>query len=414
VLEGLDPARHVAANPERVMLMHDLGFRPPRRDEEARILTMRASGELPDAPTPGPTFRIPAALLSGNPLISYSGIVPPAPLGLASLGAAPLPGRPAWFLLSPTWSIAEDATAETLRARAVLHRLDHPDHRLIFIGNTPEEARLLQAHGEAAFFYNKTANTAERVFRPLNGVRADFDAIYNAQLVPWKRHELSLGIANCAFLFYRDHAEPSAVPMAAAIMARHAAVPGHVFINALDDAQQPVRLTPSDVNRHLNRARIGLCLSAREGAMFASTEYLLAGLPIVTTPSTGGRHVYHDEEYCWTVAADPDFVAGAVQALKAQGIPRAHVRDRTLRRLESDRSRFLALLNAILEESGSPRRLGAPWPLRKAVTMEWLPSAEAVRRAVDGVVDAYDERNRASLLRRAGRRALRLKRRYLG
>ena len=112
--------------------------------------------------------------------------------------------------------------------------------------------------------------------------------------------------------------------------------------------------------------------------MFASTEYLLAGLPIVTTPSTGGRHVYHDQEYCWTVAADPDSVAGAVRALKAQGIPRAHVRDRTLRRLESDRSRFLALLNAILEESGSPGRLGAPWPLRKTVTMEWLPAAEAV------------------------------------
>ena len=46
--------------------------------------------------------------------------------------------------------------------------------------------------------------------------------------------------------------------------------------------------------------------------------------------------------------------------------------------------------------------------------MEWLPAAEAVRRAVDGVVDAYDDGSHVPLLRRAARRALRLKRRYLG
>jgi len=65
--------------------------------------------------------------------------------------------------------------------------------------------------------------------------------------------------------------------------------------------------------------------------MFASTEYLLAGLPIVTTASAGGRDVYHDAEYCWTVPADPAAVADAVDHLKARNIPRRYIRERTLR-----------------------------------------------------------------------------------
>lgn len=396
------------------MLMQDLGFRAPLPDEEARIHSRRTGRDAGRVRASEAAFRIPAAVLSGNPLISYSGMVPQSLLGLASIGAASLRAKPAWFLISPTWSIEEDAIAEGLRELAVLHRFDSPHHRLIFVCNTPEEVVMLRKYREAAFFYNKTANTSERIFKPLEDVRVEFDAIYNAQLVPWKRHELSLEIKKCAFLFYRDRSAQRSADAEATIMARHAAAPGHVFINPFDTAGEPVRLPSSDVNRHLNRASVGLCLSEKEGAMFVSTEYLLAGLPIVTTPSTGGRHVYHDEEYCWTVSPDPRSVADAVQALKAKGVPRAHIRERTLRRLEPDRARFLELINTILEECRSQRRLVKPWPFRKDVTMDWLVPSEAVAHAVYGVVDAFERKKEDVLLRRAWRRASHLMRKYLG
>src|SRR5271168_965134 len=147
--------------------MQDLGFRTPLPDEEARILAKRVRGKTRRAREPRSNFLIPAAVLSGDPLISYSGIVPNAPLGLASISAARLRKRSAWFLLSPTWSIEGDDIAAKLRELAVLHRLDCPNHRIIFVCNTPEEVNLLQKHNEAAFFYNKTANTLEQIFSPL-------------------------------------------------------------------------------------------------------------------------------------------------------------------------------------------------------------------------------------------------------
>ncbi|WP_164127899.1 glycosyltransferase, partial [Stenotrophomonas maltophilia] len=64
------------------------------------------------------------------------------------------------------------------------------------------------------------------------------------------------------------------------------------------------RLTPEAVNRVYNQAAVGLCLSAVEGAMCASMEYLMAGLPVVSTPSVGGRDVYFDPDYC--IIAEPE------------------------------------------------------------------------------------------------------------
>ena len=146
--------------------------------------------------------------------------------------------------------------------------------------------------------------------------------------------------------------------------------------------------------------------------MFASTEYLLSGLPIVTTPSQGGRQVYHDAEYCLCVPPDPRSVGEAVQALKARGIPRDHIRNRTLQRLNRDRERFMALLNAILEETGSVRRFAGPWPFRKDVTMEWLPPRQALARADFGIVDGFRPPRRGVMRWRRWKRALGLERGY--
>lgn len=46
--------------------------------------------------------------------------------------------------------------------------------------------------------------------------------------------------------------------------------------------------------------------------MFASMEYLLCGLPIVSTPSIGGRDVFFDKDYVEIVEPDPHAVKEAV------------------------------------------------------------------------------------------------------
>ncbi len=294
--------------------------------------------------------------------------------------------------MSPTWSLEREFLAEALRGYAVMHRLFNPGHRLIFLCNTQSELAIMRSLGEAALFHSKTSSTSEHVFRPLEGVPVEFDAIYNAQLREWKRHELSLAVERCAFLYYRDETGPNTPRDEAAFIARHVTeAPGHVFLNALDESGFAVRLLPEDVNFQLNRAAVGLCLSEAEGPMFACIEYLLAGLPVVTTPSLGGRDIYIDDDYCITADPDPRSVAEAVAALQSRQIPRAYVRQKTLEKMQPHRQTLVDVLNRIFAEAGSEKTIAMPWPFRRPVLLQWRRRRRAVRRVLAGVVDAFHE-----------------------
>ena len=215
---------------------------------------------------------------------------------------------------------------------------------------------------------NKNFLVSDRVFRPLPHVEVEFDAIYNARFDPLKRHELAGEIENLAYLSYDDPANTAESrqeqrELFLRLMEQH---PNHVLLNETDEAL-PVRLPPDEVNAALNRAAVGLCLSRQEGANYASMEYLLAGLPVVSTPSIGGREVFFDPEFCIVCDPDPPAVRQAVESLRSRYISRECVRERTLAKIEPERRRFLALLDELRESLGGPRQFDdGAWPFPNA------------------------------------------------
>lgn len=67
---------------------------------------------------------------------------------------------------------------------------------------------------------------------------------------------------------------------------------GSVSVSGAEAPAPPAFLPPAQVCAALNRGEVGLALSELEGACWASTEYLLCGLPVVSTPCSGGREVW--------------------------------------------------------------------------------------------------------------------------
>jgi len=110
--------------------------------------------------------------------------------------------------------------------------------------------------------------------------------------------------------------------------------------------------------------------------MFASIEYMLCGLPVVSTPSRGGRDFYFDPEFCRVVPPDPVAVADAVAELIRRDLPPEHIRAKTLPKLLHDRAKLLGFVRAIYEETGTHRDPIDDW--RKTFTHAMMGPVVAV------------------------------------
>ena len=164
----------------------------------------------------------------------------------------------------------------------------------------------------------------ETIFFPVKDVRRWFDAVYNANFSAFKRRELAAEIPTCLHLGYFSDVSmrKNAVTLYEQIKA---GLPHHRFANPVRN-QNVARLPSAHVNELLAQCEVGLCLSAEEGPMIACMEYLMAGLPVVSTRNVGGRDRYLDPEISITVEPNPREVRQAVDALIARAIPRDVVR----------------------------------------------------------------------------------------
>lgn len=161
--------------------------------------------------------------------------------------------------------------------------------------------------------------------------QCDYHAVYVAQAKPFKRLHLASKISKLCIVTYGWPAELDATrrlrdfePMVA-----------HADYNR-------AYLGFHDVAKIMHRSSCALALSRCEGAMWAATEALLAGLPVVSTRSTGGRDRYFDRRTVRIVRPNADAVLAATMGLVNEQIDPHLVRDVTLQRIEIDRKRTVA------------------------------------------------------------------------
>lgn len=279
-------------------------------------------------------------------------------------------GRPAMILLIRSWEIRDACHVDPWKAREAAHREKYPGHRLVHLANESCELSVLEAAGLDAVYCNHNALIDERVFKPREGAKAgeprEFDALYDARIARYKRHHLATRVPRLALIHYSNWqlVEPlwwqwmrfrlRRAKVLNPVRRRRALFPW------------PDMLNPRQVAEINNRAKVGLCLSAVEGAMLASMQYLLCGLPVVTTPSRGGRAVFFDESNSITVPPDAHAVAGAVRTLIERAPDPWAIRAGALARMAEHRGRLCAKVDRFQELHGVPpeRRLSSTFAAR--------------------------------------------------
>ena len=260
-------------------------------------------------------------------------------LGCAGFAPQLFKGRKSLHLVSFAWSAIPNISRilEDLRWATVNLPLAH----FCYLASDEEELYALDEAGVDVIMGNLNLFTNEKVFRPLpeGYVPAKYDAVYDARFSPFKNHHLCKDIKNLALIYY------SYAGMQNNESEVRQLLPHAYYINQEYGQDQYRKLSGEEINVILNQSSVGLCLSFEEGTMRASLQYLLAGTPVVTVPSTGGRERYLLPPYAQVVEADARSVAHAVERFKALNIPRAAVREYAATLISFERRNFLQAIN---------------------------------------------------------------------
>lgn len=275
-------------------------------------------------------------LLFDEPLVAVTATGDELPAAVA-YSARIATGRALHLLLMVNWYAPHQIDA--LRAAAADARRDHPNIHLTVMAATAADDRMFRDAGFDSFWCNHNCLVDEHVFRPDPATAKRFDAVYVGRLAPMKRHELAFDVPRVAVVS-GSHDVEGDYPRAVIGGYRDLAWCNY-------DPGSGLSLIPEEETaRIIAASRCGLALSALEGAMFASAEYLLCGLPVVTTPSVGGRDVFFHPDHVATVDPDPHAVAQAVDRFVSDPPDPIAIRTRTLAAFRPHRMRLLLRLSA--------------------------------------------------------------------
>ena len=216
----------------------------------------------------------------------------------------------------------------------IMHAMRGRKHH--FIINSSEEEVWRQRWFMRGGHFNHNIYINEHIYKPLDEPK-HYEAIYIAQLKVFKRHWLAKDIERLIVVSYGGH-----LP---------------TFCPELAHAEYNEEFIPRpELAKKINQAYAGLCLSAEEGAMLASMEYLLCGIPVVSTPSKGGRDEFFNDNNSIIVPPQADAISRAVQKWKESPPNPYKIREDALKQLNVVRLDLCKYVTKLIEEEGGGKK----------------------------------------------------------
>jgi hypothetical protein len=281
-------------------------------------------------------------LLSNSPFIMMAGT------GNGMLGPAwPMQERlpEECYLLISFWTHFAPHTASNLAYELRDYQHLYPRRRFLFLANELSQLYQMQRLGLPCVMGNHNLFVDEKIFTPDNEESPDYDCIYNARMNAEKRHDLCGHLDSVAFIYYfnprNDFHWFNRI---------REQLPKATFLNGDPQDNSYRHFTPIQCAARYSQARVGLCLSQAEGAMLSSMEYLLCGLPVLTTPNAGGRNHFLRTEYAIMCEADCESVRRNAMELIRRNLHRTEVRDSVMEIVRHERDRFFCDVSDWLEK----------------------------------------------------------------
>lgn len=213
---------------------------------------------------------------------------------------------------------------------------------------------LANTESEKEFFENKTtcdvifsnhnAFLNENILKIINSDQK-YDMVINSCFAEYKNVNLAKKINNTLHIgYYKSDWEPIYPSFGSFVN----------FKNDIIDKNNYFRLGLSDVVNYLNKGKVGGIFSKTEGACFASSEYLLCGLPVISVTSKGGREIWYNSDNSIICQDNDDSVKSAVDLainnLNNGIFDREKIREKHIEQMDIHRNRLTEYLKDYIED----------------------------------------------------------------
>ncbi len=197
--------------------------------------------------------------------------------------------------------------------------------------NSEIEKNFLEQKGFVGEIINHNCWLDENTIKPQQ-VEKIYDAILISRTCSFKRHFLANGVNKLALVTGgQNHEEDLTYPL-----------PDHVYNNS-----EPI--SSYEICTKISQSRCGLMLSSIEGACYSSSEYLLCGVPVVSTRSFGGRDTWYDEYNSFICEDNQESVKEGVEFFKNNPRDANLIRERHIQLSKAQRNLFIDALHNVFE-----------------------------------------------------------------
>jgi glycosyltransferase involved in cell wall biosynthesis len=237
------------------------------------------------------------------------------------------------------------------KTKSILHSLEGRTHH--FMVNAADEEQMRKRFRVRGAHFNQNFYINEHLYKPIEQPKL-YDAIYTAQLNSSKRVWLAKNIEKLMVVSYGGNL--------------------HSYCPELKHADFNKEFIPRpELAKKYNQAYVGLILSALEGANLASSEYLLCGIPVVSTPSKGGRDEFFTPGNSTIVPPEAQAVSQAVQTWKELSPNPQEIRQQTLKKINDLRLKYCNYIAQLIQHEGGKKH--EP----KALIEKYFSSSEGIQ-----------------------------------
>ena len=161
----------------------------------------------------------------------------------------------------------------------------YSEYNIVILANSLEEKKYFESKVKNdVLFCNHNAFLNEDIFNiNENDMNKEYDLVIDSAFHNYKNVNLARKIPNVIHIGYykKDQLE--------IVMPNYG-----VILNYLSGSYE--RINKTEINNFYNKSLIGGIFSTTEGACFASSQYLLCGLPVISTKSVGGRDIWYNDK----------------------------------------------------------------------------------------------------------------------